>query len=198
VRSSQCLLAPGFFRRARCHQRRSDPGRTYPRIPLGTLLAAVFGGVLAIVGPLFIKLCRKVFSAVPAPSSLFEHHMQFRIEILISFGVACMLVSAAGGHWSYQNYVYLRYLVCLIGAYLAVRTHEFRSGAWACVMAGIAVLFNPIVPLRLARSQWQLLDLATAPTLAFWAWKFRYPRPDEREFLEPFATPDEERPSAQR
>jgi hypothetical protein len=157
----------------------------------------VFGSVLAIVGPLFVKLCRKVFSLVPAPSFLFEHHIQLRIEILISFGMACVLLSAALGHWFYQNYVYLRYLVCLIAAFLAMRAHEFKRGAWAWGMVSVAALFNPILPLRLARLHWQLLDLGAAVALVAWAWIFRYPQTGEREFLEPFAAPDRERPDAE-
>jgi hypothetical protein len=37
-----------------------------------------------------------------------------------------------------------------------------RKSAWTWIMAADAVIFNPLLPLRMSRSDWRLFDLAAA------------------------------------
>jgi hypothetical protein len=61
----------------------------------------------------------------------------------------------------YGFYTLLRLVVCGSAAYMAVRTAQRRS-AWMWVMVGVALLFNPLVPVLLAREVWRVLDLLAA------------------------------------
>ncbi len=70
--------------------------------------------------------------------------------------------------WPYGFYVVLRMAVCTSAIYLAARAWWSRTRIWALVMMGIAVLFNPILPIYLNRSLWKALDLVVAAVLCFY------------------------------
>jgi hypothetical protein len=55
------------------------------------------------------------------------------------------------------------------GPYLAVEAKRMGSPAWPWVLGGVAVLFNPIVPMRMHRSDWQIVDSFAATTLIVFA-----------------------------
>lgn len=78
---------------------------------------------------------------------------------------AALLLGAVFGHWPYGFYTLMRFVVCGCAIYLAVNANRGGSGAWPWIMGGIAVLFNPIVPVRMHRSDWQIVDLVAALTL---------------------------------
>ncbi len=66
----------------------------------------------------------------------------------------------------YGYFVFLRLIVCASAAYLAVQAHEIEKVAWSWIMGAVAVLFNPVLPLHMDRSVWQLLDLIAAMIFA--------------------------------
>ncbi len=72
------------------------------------------------------------------------------------------LTMAVLGRWPYVFYILLRFVVCGSGLYLAFRAYELRKSIWVWLMGGIAVLFNPLVPIGLRRSDWQILDVVAA------------------------------------
>lgn len=78
---------------------------------------------------------------------------------------ALLLLAAVFGHWPYGFYTLMRLIVCGCAIYLAVGARRMGSTAWTWIMGVIAVLFNPIVPMRMHRSDWQIIDLATAIVL---------------------------------
>lgn len=60
----------------------------------------------------------------------------------------------------YVYFTLLRFIVCAVGVYLAYNIHEDNKGSlWVWAFAGIAVLFNPIIPIYLQRGQWMVIDL---------------------------------------
>lgn len=63
----------------------------------------------------------------------------------------------------YGYYTLLRLAVCGLAGYLAW-AHATREGtdAWVFALGGIAVLFNPIIPVHLTREIWAFIDVATA------------------------------------
>ena len=79
-----------------------------------------------------------------------------RIVAVISIA---LLVLAAVGRWPYGFYTFLRIVVCGSAVYLAVHAHQTRNVLWAWVMGAVAVLFNPLVPVYLRRSQWFWFDV---------------------------------------
>ena len=78
---------------------------------------------------------------------------------------AVLLLAAEFGRWPYGFYTLLRLVVCGCSAYLAVKANSTRNVAWTWIMGGMAVLFNPILPIRIHRSDWRILDALAAVTL---------------------------------
>jgi uncharacterized membrane protein len=78
---------------------------------------------------------------------------------------ALLLLAAVFGRWPYGFYTLLRFVVCGCSAYLAVKANNTRNVAWTWIMGGMAVLFNPILPIRIHRSDWQVVDALAAVTL---------------------------------
>jgi FtsH-binding integral membrane protein len=77
------------------------------------------------------------------------------------------LVLAVFGRWPYFLYVLLRLVVCVSAVYLAIEAYKLRRTTWGWIMAAAGVLFNPVIPIRMARADWQALDLLGAVVFAF-------------------------------
>jgi hypothetical protein len=76
-----------------------------------------------------------------------------------------LLLAVIGG-WPYFFYVLLRVVVCLTAVYLAVNAYELQRTTWVWLMGAVAVLFNPVMPVRMARGDWQVLDFLAAVLFA--------------------------------
>ena len=86
------------------------------------------------------------------------------------------LLLGAVGRWPYDYYTLLRFVVCPVAAsesYFAFQRAEEANGAgrdkqqrraWAFV--ALAVLFNPFVPVHLAQSTWNVIDIGVGVALA--------------------------------
>ena len=82
----------------------------------------------------------------------------FAIARLVAAGA--LLIGAAGAPYGYYNF--MRTFVTVVGGYSAFRAHERRSNGWVWLLGGAAILFNPVVPLRLDRQSWAALDVIGA------------------------------------
>lgn len=80
--------------------------------------------------------------------------------------IAILLVAAVFGRWPYGFYTLLRLVVCGTSVYLAFLSGAAKSKFWPWLMGGLAILFNPLVPIHLHRSSWQVLDVLAATVLA--------------------------------
>jgi len=69
----------------------------------------------------------------------------------------------------YYYFVLLRLLVCTVSAYSAVRAHKANSGFWMWALGANAILFNPVLPVRMERSDWAVVNLLDALFLLIWA-----------------------------
>jgi hypothetical protein len=67
----------------------------------------------------------------------------------------------------YGYYVLLRLVVCGVAAFLAWKHFDAtgRFGPWPLILAMVAVLFNPVIPVYLNRVIWAPIDLLSAMTL---------------------------------
>ena len=92
-----------------------------------------------------------------AQSAVFPHHW------ILWVGPIVMLVAALLP-WPYGYYNFLRFCVCGAAAFLAYQqwTHNDAASKWFVVLAAIAVLYNPLVPIHLTRNIWSVLNVATA------------------------------------
>lgn len=73
-----------------------------------------------------------------------------------------LLLLGAFGDWPYGYFQFLRFVVCGTAAYAAFAEADSEKHAWLWMMIGVAVLFNPLVPVHLTRETWQPIDVAAA------------------------------------
>lgn len=79
---------------------------------------------------------------------------------------ALLLLVATFSRQPYGFYTLLRIVVCASAVYLAWFSSQVNKGSWLWIFAFVALLFNPFIPVRLARDAWVLIDLATAVLFA--------------------------------
>ena len=88
--------------------------------------------------------------------------------------LACvfLLLVAALGRWPYSFYVLLRIVTCVACVYLCSRAvaHK-RARIWVWVFGAIAIAYNPLIPLRMGRADWRVVNVVTCVPLI--AWVFR-------------------------
>ena len=66
----------------------------------------------------------------------------------------------------YGYFVFLRIVVCGGTAFLAWQ-HNTRIGlgVWVFTLGGLAILFNPLIPIHLTKQIWAVLDVGAAAIL---------------------------------
>jgi hypothetical protein len=90
-------------------------------------------------------------------------HQPSRAPAIIAI---CFLLFAVSGRWPYSFYTVLRFVACGSAIYLAVQAHNLGKRAWVWIMGATAVLLNPLIPMRLHRSDWKALDFIAAALFA--------------------------------
>ena len=83
-------------------------------------------------------------------------------------GCILALFLAAFSQWPFGFYVLLRLAVCTVSVYWAVEMFKQRQTFWAWALGANAVLYNPIFPIHMARSNWRIINLLAALFLATW------------------------------
>ena len=78
------------------------------------------------------------------------------------------LLSGMMIEWPYAFYVVLRLAICAASLYWASQAQKNGQVTWMWALGANAILFNPVVPVRMERSDWQIVDLADAVFLATW------------------------------
>jgi hypothetical protein len=91
--------------------------------------------------------------------------------------VPAIVLIVATAHLPYGYYTFTRIVTCGIAAIIAVvgfQDHPARQ-VWSVALALVAVLFNPFIPIHLARQTWFYLDFGAAAVFAahllFVRWK---------------------------
>ena len=100
---------------------------------------------------------------------------QIWLEKTLAVASAIFALLAVWSRWPYGTYTILRFVLCALSVYLAVRSYGLGQRAWVWIAGIMAALFNPFFPVHLQRSQWRILDFGAAFVLALWAWKVRLP-----------------------
>lgn len=86
-------------------------------------------------------------------------HKQISAIVKVVAGIMLLL---ALGSWEYSYYQILRVVVCASSAYLAWHMFDIKQQGWGWGFVAAAVLFNPVYPIYLDKSVWQLVDVAVA------------------------------------
>ena len=84
-----------------------------------------------------------------------------------------MLLLAIPSIWPYGYYQLLRWVVCSVGVFNAYKAHEQGHEVLMVTMVLVAILFNPIVPITLAKEVWATFDLIVAIIMFTGATKFK-------------------------
>lgn len=85
------------------------------------------------------------------------------IALVISTTV---LILALFDGWQYGFFTVLRFTVFSSTAYVAYLAYQNQKEGWAGLLGGIAVLFNPFIPVYFSRDVWVVIDFVTAVMLA--------------------------------
>jgi hypothetical protein len=99
-------------------------------------------------------------------------------EIAVTVLMAIFLIVAAEGRYTYGFYVMLRLSATVGAVYWAVRLHRVGPRGWLWLFLAVAVLLNPVLPIRMHREDWQPIDLGLGVLLLVWSgyWLFRKPQ----------------------
>lgn len=81
---------------------------------------------------------------------------------VLSIASVVMLFLAIPPIWPYGYFQLLRWVVTATAVYNGYLAHKADSRAWTLAMGVIAILFNPIAPIFLAKGVWVFLDIGVA------------------------------------
>ena len=86
-----------------------------------------------------------------------RHHKSFWLAPTV-------LLAAALLPWPYGYYQLLRLAVCVVSGWIAYEQwkHDDGVSGWVVAFAGMALLYNPAMPVHLSREIWSVLNLASA------------------------------------
>jgi membrane associated rhomboid family serine protease len=79
-----------------------------------------------------------------------------------------LIIAAEGGRHAYGFYVVLRLTATMGAAYWAVRVYSAGLRGWLWAFLAVAVLLNPILPVRMHRADWQPIDPGLGVLLLGW------------------------------
>jgi hypothetical protein len=94
--------------------------------------------------------------------SVWGSSSQAKNEAIHSGICAAVLLIAAFTSWPYFVYVLLRVFICGSSAYIASRLHSQHRVLLTWICGAIALLYNPILPVKMARSDWEVINVLTA------------------------------------
>ena len=93
---------------------------------------------------------------------------QRRYEVVFTALMAALLIVAAEGRHAYGFYVVLRLAATVGAVYWAIRVYHAGPRGWLWAFVAVAVLLNPVLPVRMHRADWQPIDLWLGVLLLCW------------------------------
>lgn len=89
-------------------------------------------------------------------------HRRLESGTLLLAACSIVLLVAAFSDWPYFMYVLLRVFICFSSAYIATKLYSQRRFPLTWVGCAVAVLYNPVLPVRMARSDWEVINYMTS------------------------------------
>lgn len=86
-------------------------------------------------------------------------HEAYARGVKIGGGVMLLL---ALGTWPYSYYQLLRFAICIGSFYLVWYLMSIKAYLWGWLFIIPGILFNPILPIYMARGSWQTFDVVFA------------------------------------
>ena len=76
--------------------------------------------------------------------------------------IVVLLLAIPSGIWPYGYYVLLRWIITGIALFVLWVAYRLNQKGWSWLMGGIAIIFNPIIPIYLDKGTWAVIDLIVA------------------------------------
>lgn len=76
--------------------------------------------------------------------------------------ILILLVAIPSGIWPYGYYILLRWVITGVALFVLWVAYGLEKKGWLWLMTGIAILFNPIVPIYLNKEIWVVIDFIVA------------------------------------
>lgn len=94
---------------------------------------------------------------------------------LITLSTFARVIAAGLLFWAlaphrYDYFTILRWATCAATSYTAYIAYSQKAVGWTWLMGAIAVLFNPLIIVRLSRETWTPIDIATGFALLISIW----------------------------
>ena len=90
-------------------------------------------------------------------------------EVALTVLLAILLGVAAEARHPYSFYIMQRMEATVGGIYWAVRVYRVGPRGWMWAFVAMALLFNPILPVRMQRPQWESVDTWLSFLLLGWS-----------------------------
>jgi len=101
-----------------------------------------------------------------------------RFKNIASAGaILVLLLAIPEGIWPYGYFVLLRWIVAGIALFVLWTAYNLKMQGWVWLMASVAILFNPILPVHLDKGVWQVIDFIVASLFLFTVFKVRPNKP---------------------
>jgi len=85
--------------------------------------------------------------------------MKYQKTLCITAGIALLLAIYS---FPYGYYIFLRWAIMLISIYVAILKFQGNYKTAGLILLSVAILFNPFVPITMAKSSWAIFDFITA------------------------------------
>ena len=83
-------------------------------------------------------------------------------NIACTIAILLLLLAIPSGIFPYGYYIFLRWVITGIALFVAWTSYNLKKNFWIWLMIGIAILFNPIAPIYLNKSIWQVINFIIA------------------------------------
>ena len=83
-------------------------------------------------------------------------------NIASGIAILMLLLAIPSGAWPYGYYILLRWVVTGVAVFVWWIASELERKGWSWVMIGIAILFNPLIPIHLDKETWIVIDFIIA------------------------------------
>jgi hypothetical protein len=97
------------------------------------------------------------------------------IKRIITPSTVTRIIAAGLLFWAVKRHPFdyftiLRFVVCAVGLYVAYLSYVNKAMVWLWLFRAIAVLFNPLITIRLSRQTWAPIDIGTGIVILISIW----------------------------
>lgn len=101
------------------------------------------------------------------------------LRLAIIASAVMLFLAIPSDLWPYGYYVLLRWVVAGTGVFAAYVAYNLGKIFWAIAFGVVVLLFNPIIPIHLAKENWVVIDLFVAVFYLIMIPIIRLPKIDE-------------------